>query len=97
MTRAEANETPDSALRDTSWLSVAAIVVIVGMLLSVVAEIAGRVGSVVVTHENWTEVLNAFLLALLVNLPTFIIIGVLGISPDCSAAPARAKCSPRAT
>ncbi|MBK8197061.1 MAG: DUF2975 domain-containing protein [Acidobacteria bacterium] len=67
-----------SDLRDTSWLSVAAIVVIVGMLLSVVAEIAGRVGSVVVTHENWKDVLNAFLLALLVNLPTFIIIGVLG-------------------
>lgn len=78
MTRSESRDAPASALRDTSWLSVAAIVVITGMLLSVTAEITSRVGALVVTQENWKEILNAFLLALLVNLPTFIIIGVLG-------------------
>lgn len=78
MTRSESRDAPASALRDTSWLSVGAIVVITGMLLSVTAEITSRVGALVVTQENWKEILNAFLLALLVNLPTFIIIGVLG-------------------
>lgn len=78
MTRTEAHDTPASALRDTSWLSVGAIVVIVMLLGSVAADIAGKVGARVVTQENWTEVLNAFLLALLVNAPTLIIVGVLG-------------------
>ncbi|MGA1342774.1 MAG: hypothetical protein ACO33A_06955 [Hyphomonas sp.] len=77
MTRSEANETPVSALRDTSWLSLAAIVLIVLILGSVAADMAGKVGSSVVTRENWLDVLNAFLLALLVNSPTLIIIGVL--------------------
>ncbi len=72
------SETGPSALRDTSWLSVAAIVLIVAMLGKVGADISGKVGAVVVTQENWTDALNAFLLVLLVNLPTFIIIGVLG-------------------
>jgi hypothetical protein len=78
MTRSETNETPASALRDTSWLSVAAIVVMVVLLGSVAADIAGKVGTKVVTRENWHEVLNAFLLALLVNTPTLIVTGVLG-------------------
>ncbi|MEQ9506164.1 MAG: DUF2975 domain-containing protein [Hyphomonas sp.] len=78
MTRSDTNPAPASALRDTSWLSVAAIVLIVMMLGAVGADIAGKVGAMVVTRENWHEILNAFLLALLVNLPTFIIIGVLG-------------------
>ncbi|MFN3913052.1 DUF2975 domain-containing protein [Hyphomonas sp.] len=78
MARTETTETSVTALRDTSWLSIAAIVLIVMMLGSVAADIAGKVGALVVTRENWTEVLNAFLLALLVNTPTLIIIGVLG-------------------
>ena len=78
MTRSQANETPASALRDTSWLSVAAIVLIVIILGSVAADMAGKVGSMVVTRANWTDVLNAFLLALLANTPTLIIVGVLG-------------------
>jgi hypothetical protein len=78
MTRSEATETPASALRDTSWLSVAAIALIVMILGSVAADMAGKVGSMVVTRANWTDVLNAFLLALLVNTPTLIIVGVLG-------------------
>jgi hypothetical protein len=78
MTRSEATETPASALRDTSWLSVAAILLIVMILGSVAADMAGKVGSMVVTRANWTDVLNAFLLALLVNTPTLIIVGVLG-------------------
>jgi len=78
MTRSNTSDTSATSLRDTSWLSIAAIVLIVMMLLSVTAEIAGRVGAMVVTRENWRDVLNAFLLALLVNTPTLIIIGVLG-------------------
>ncbi len=78
MTRSETSQTQAAALRDTSWLSVAAIVLIVVMLGSVAADIAGKVGTMVVTQANWREVLNAFLLALLVNAPTLIIIGVLG-------------------
>jgi hypothetical protein len=78
MTRSDTNETPASALRDTSWLSVAAIVVVVMMLGSVAADITGKVGAMVVTQENWRDVLQAFLLALLVNTPTLIIVGVLG-------------------
>ncbi|MCU0731799.1 MAG: DUF2975 domain-containing protein [Hyphomonas sp.] len=78
MTRSETNETPASALRDTSSLSVAAIVVIVVLLGSVAADIAGKVGAMVVTRETWRDVLNAFLLALLVNTPTLIVVGVLG-------------------
>src|SRR3990167_1597781 len=78
MTRSTTPDTPATALRDTSWLSVAAIIVIVTMLGSVAADITGKVGAMVVTRENWAEVLNAFLLALLVNTPTLIIVGVLG-------------------
>ncbi len=78
MTRSETTATPASALRDTSWLSIAAIVLIVMMLGSVAADIAGKVGATVVTQENWKEVLNAFLLALLVNTPALIFVGVLG-------------------
>lgn len=78
MTRPEIPAAPSDALRDTSWLSVAAIVLIVMMLGAVGADIAGKVGAMVVTQETRMDVLNAFLLALLVNLPTFIIIGVLG-------------------
>jgi hypothetical protein len=72
------SEPAESGIRDTSWLSIAAIVLIVAMLGKVGADIAGKVGAMVVTQENWREVLNAFLLALLVNTPTLIIIGVLG-------------------
>lgn len=78
MTRSETSGTPATSLRDTSWLSIAAIVLIVMMLGSVAADITSKIGEVVVTRENWTDVLNAFLLALLVNTPTLIIIGVLG-------------------
>jgi hypothetical protein len=77
MTRSEANTPSAAALRDTSWLSIAAIVLIVTMLGSVIADITGKVGASVVTQENWKEVLQAFLLALLVNTPTLIVIGVL--------------------
>ncbi len=72
------SDTPATSLRDTSWLSIAAIVLIVMMLGSVAADMAGKVGAMVVTQENWKDVLQAFLLALLVNTPTLIIIGVLG-------------------
>lgn len=78
MNNTDKSDAPATALRDTAWLSVAAIVLIVLMLGSVAADIAGKVGAMVVTRENWSEVLNAFLLALLVNTPTLIIIGVLG-------------------
>jgi hypothetical protein len=78
MTRADTPETSAAALRDTSWLAVAAIIVLVMMLGSVAADIAGKVGATVVTQENWKEVLQAFLLALLVNTPALIFIGVLG-------------------
>ena len=78
MTRSEADDTPSTSLRDTTWLSVAAIVLIVMMLGAAGADIAGKVGAMVVTRETWHEILNAFLLALLVNTPTLIIIGVLG-------------------
>ncbi len=78
MARTETPETSAAALRDTSWLAVAAIVVLLMMLGSVLADIAGKVGATVVTQENWKEVLQAFLLALLVNTPTLIFIGVLG-------------------
>ncbi|MDP1557030.1 MAG: DUF2975 domain-containing protein [Hyphomonas sp.] len=78
MTRSEAKMPQPSALRDTSWLSIGAIVLIVMMLGAVAADIAGKVGAMVVTQGNWTDILNAFLLALLVNTPTLIIIGVLG-------------------
>ncbi|MFN7163641.1 MAG: hypothetical protein ACK4P2_02370, partial [Hyphomonas sp.] len=78
MTRSDAAHTSASTLRDTSWLSIAAIVLIVMMLGAVAADIAGKVGAMVVTRETWTGVLNTFLLALLVNTPTLIIIGVLG-------------------
>jgi hypothetical protein len=78
MSRSETAAVQASNLRDTSWLSIAAIVFVVIMLGSVVADIAGKVGALVVTQENWKDVLQAFLLALLVNTPTLIIIGVLG-------------------
>lgn len=78
MTRSETAAIQASNLRDTSWLSIAAIAFVVIMLGSVVADIAGKVGALVVTQENWKDVLQAFLLALLVNTPTLIIIGVLG-------------------
>lgn len=78
MTRSDASPPPASALRDTSWLSIAAIVLIIMMLGSVAADMTGKVGTRIVTQENWKDVLQAFLLALLVNTPTLIIIGVLG-------------------
>lgn len=78
MTRSETAAAQSSALRDTSWLSVAAIVLIVMMLGPVAADITGKVGVMVVTQVDWKDVLQAFLLALLVNTPTLIIIGVLG-------------------
>ncbi|MBU3920207.1 MAG: DUF2975 domain-containing protein [Alphaproteobacteria bacterium] len=78
MPRPQTPDTPAPPLRETSWLSVAAIVLIVVLLLSVLADIGARVSGSVVTGQNWTGVLNAFLLAQLVNLPTFIFIGVLG-------------------
>ena len=78
MTRSETAAAQSSALRGTSWLSVAAIVLIVMMLGSVAADITGKVGVMVVTQADWKDVLQAFLLALLVNTPTLIIIGVLG-------------------
>jgi len=71
-------ETRPENLRETAWLSVAAIVLIAVMLGSVAADIAGKVGAMVVKQENWKDVLQAFLLALLVNTPTLIIVGVLG-------------------
>lgn len=63
---------------DTSWLSVAAIVLIVLMLVAVGGDVAGRVGAMIVTKESWGDVLSAFFVALLVNAPTLIIVGVLG-------------------
>jgi hypothetical protein len=78
MNRSEANETPAAALRDTSWLSVAAIVFLVILLGCVAADITGKVGAILVTQESWRNLLQAFLLALLVNTPTLIIVGVLG-------------------
>jgi len=81
MTSPDATDSPNApaaSLRDTSWLSIAAIVLIVMLLGSVAADIAGKAGAQVVTQENWSEVLNAFLLALLVNSPALIFIGVLG-------------------
>ncbi len=78
MARTETTDTSVTPLRDTSWLSIAAIVLIVMMLGSVAADIAGKVGAMVVTQQNWKQVLQAFLLAGLVNLPALIIIGVLG-------------------
>lgn len=78
MTRSDATPPQASALRDTSWLSTGAIVLIVIMLGSVASDMTGKVGARIVTEENWKDVLQAFLLALLVNTPTLIIIGVLG-------------------
>lgn len=78
MTRTDMSEPAATPLRDTSWLSVAAVVLVVMLLLSVLADIGGRVSGAHVTDQNWREVLNSFLLALLVNLPTFIVIGVIG-------------------
>jgi len=78
MARTDTANSPASPLRDTGWLSIAAIVLIVSILGGAAADIAGKVGKMVVTQENWHSVLQAFLLALLANLPTFIIAGVLG-------------------
>ncbi len=77
MSEPELRETRAENLRETAWLSVAALVVFIVLLLSVLADVGGRVGHMVVTRENWVDVLNAFLLALLVNLPTLILLGVL--------------------
>lgn len=78
MTRSDLSVTPASGLRGTSWLSVGAIVLIVMLLGSVAADLTGKVGGLVVSENTWPEVLNAFLLALLVNTPTLIMVGVLG-------------------
>lgn len=78
MARTDASNPPATALQDTGWLSVAAIILVVIILGGAAADIAGKVGKMVVTRENWHDVLQVFLLALLANLPTFIIAGVLG-------------------
>lgn len=78
MTRTNPSDSSAAALRDTSWLSLAAIVVIVLMLGSVGADLGSEVASSVVTQESWKQVLQAFLLALLANTPALIFIGVLG-------------------
>ena len=70
-------ETAPENLRETGWLSAAAIVVFVLLLLSVLADVSGRVGGLVVRGDNWLGALNAFGIALLANLPTLIILGVL--------------------
>ncbi len=75
--RSELSETRRENLRETSWLSVAALVVFIGLLLTVLADVGGRIGALVVSGETWLQVLNAFLIALLVNLPTLILLGVL--------------------
>lgn len=78
MNRSEANETLAAVLRDTSWLSVAAIVFLVILLGSVAADITGKVGAILVMQESSRNLLQAFLIALLVNTPTLIIAGVVG-------------------
>jgi Protein of unknown function (DUF2975) len=65
-------------LTDTSWFSVAAIVLLVMILLSSLADVGGRMAGQFVSQTNGREVLHAFLIALLVNLPSFIFVGVLG-------------------
>lgn len=78
MTQSETPGGAEEKLTQTSGLAVAAIVLLVMLLGSVGADIAAKVGTRIVTQENWTDVLNAFLIALLVNSPALIFIGVLG-------------------
>lgn len=78
MTQSETPGGAEGKLTQTSGLAVAAIVLLVMLLGSVGADIAAKVGTRIVTQENLTDVLNAFLIALLVNSPALIFIGVLG-------------------
>jgi len=78
MTQSETPGGAEGKLTQTTGLAVAAIVLLVMLLGSVGADIAAKVGTRIVTQENWTDVLNAFLIALLVNSPALIFIGVLG-------------------
>jgi len=55
------------------------------ILLDVVADIGGRMAGVEVSAESWKGALNAFLRALVINLPSFVFIGVLGDFSDLFA------------
>jgi len=77
MTRAKSSDAPQGKLTETSWLATAAIILFVALLLAVLADVSSKVGAAVVTQETWKDVLKVFLLALLVNTPALIVIGVL--------------------
>lgn len=75
-------ETSDAKVQDTGWLSVAAIVLFVMLLLATLADVGGRVSQTPVTSSNWRDILHSFGKALLVNLPNFIFLGVLADFSD---------------
>jgi hypothetical protein len=77
MTESETPGAAEGKLTQTSGLAIAAIVLLVILLGSVGADIAAKVGTRIVTQENWRDVFNAFWIALLVNLPALIFAGVL--------------------
>lgn len=74
----EIRETRRANLSGTGGLAVAATLMTLLLLLSVLADIAGRVGGLVWTRDGWPTILNTFGVALILNLPKFILIGVLG-------------------
>lgn len=74
----EIRETRRANLHETGWLAIAATVMTVLLLLSVLGDVAGRVGGLDWRGDGWKAILTGFSIALVLNLPKFILIGVLG-------------------
>lgn len=82
MSRTRSPDSPASQLGETGWLSAAAVALIVLILINALGDVIVRMTEMVVRQENWRDILKVFLTALLVNLPSFIFVGVLGDFAD---------------